>query len=54
MNGGRKCKSGDEVDVHSKVRRLIVWKRGEVSKIKRRSRRRERHEGRVEVRRAIG
>lgn len=43
-------KTGDEVDVHSKWRHRIVWRRGEVGRIKRMTRRRERRTGKQETR----
>ena len=47
----RRIVTGDETDVHSRYRDAIVWRRGEVAAVKRRTNRRERREGRTEVRR---
>ena len=44
----RKTVSGDEVDVVY-ARKHLVWRRGEVTRIKRQMRRRERHEARAEL-----
>jgi hypothetical protein len=44
----RKTVSGDEVDVVY-VRKHLKWQRGEVAKIKRGMRRRERHEAKAEL-----
>jgi hypothetical protein len=40
----------DEWDVVTGWRRLLIWRPGEVATIKRRMRRRERREGRTELR----
>jgi hypothetical protein len=46
----RRAVNGDEVDAHSRWRRVIAWRRGEVAAIKRRTNRRERREGNAEIR----
>lgn len=46
----RLAKRADEVDA-VEVRHHLVWRRGEVREIKRRMRRRERHEARQKLRR---
>ena len=50
--GRRKMKSGDEYDVHTKWRKLYCWtqRAGATAKVKRRTRRRERHEAKQEFR----
>lgn len=42
----RKAVKADEQDVVTGWRRLLAWRRGQVAEIKRRMRRRERHEAR--------
>lgn len=46
----RRTRRGDEVDA-VEHRDVLVWRRGEVAAIKRRMRRRERHNARRELRR---
>lgn len=43
-------KTGDEIDVHCH-RQHIVWHRGEVARVKRMTRRRERHDSTAAIRR---
>jgi hypothetical protein len=45
--------NADEYDVHTRWRRLLVWTKraGATSAVKRKSRRRERHDARNDVRR---
>lgn len=52
----RLVKTGAEQDVHTGWRRVLVWTRraGATSRVKRWSRRRERREGKREVRRGVG
>lgn len=50
----RRAKTADEFDVVSRWRRVLSWRRGEVARIKRRMRRRERHEARQTLRRTEG
>lgn len=45
----RATKRADEVDA-VEVRHHLVWRRGEIAAIKRRMRRRERHEARQQLR----
>jgi hypothetical protein len=47
----RRAKRADEQDVVTGWRRVLCWRRGEVSRVKRRMRRRERHDARRELRR---
>lgn len=49
----RRIITGDEQDVHTKWRRLYCWtqRAGATSKVKRRTRRRERREGKDAIRR---
>jgi hypothetical protein len=51
----RRRADGDEQDVHSRWRHILAGyqRAGATSKVKRRSRRRERHEARDEIRRAV-
>lgn len=44
----RQIKTGEEQDVHG-LRRFLVFRRGEVAAVKRRTNRRERREGKVEA-----
>lgn len=47
----RPRKSGDEQDaLSSRARRLYHWKSGQISKIKRRNNKRERREGKQQIR----
>jgi len=46
----RKTVKADEYDVVTRWRHLLVWRRGAVSAIKRRMRRRERHDAKREIR----
>lgn len=50
--GHRKMKNAAEYDVHTKWRHLLCWtqKPNSTAKIKRNSRRRERHEAKAELR----
>lgn len=48
----RRAMHADEIDA-VEARRFLVWRRGEVRAIKRRIRRRERREGKAEVRGAV-
>lgn len=50
----RQVRHADEVDVVSRWRRVMSWRPGEVAAIKRRIRRRERHEARQQLRREEG
>lgn len=50
MSGRRRVTGGDEQDVHTGWRRVLVWNHGDVAKIKRRTRRRERREGKQQIR----
>lgn len=49
----RQTKRADEVDA-VRARRFLVWRRGEIAEIKRRMRRRERHDARQQLRRTEG
>lgn len=48
----RRIKGHDEQDVHTSWRRVYSWTKrsGATSKVKRRTRRRERREGKIELR----
>jgi len=50
--GRRRMPTGDEQDVHTGWRRLYLWTQrpGATSRVKRRSRRRERHEAKHRLR----
>lgn len=45
----RQTKTADEIDV-TEHRNVLVWRRGEVGRVKRGMRRRERHEGKQQTR----
>lgn len=45
----RQTKTADEIDV-TEHRNTLVWRRGEVGRVKRRMRRRERHDGKQQTR----
>jgi hypothetical protein len=47
----RQARRADEQDVVTGWRRVLSWRRGEVAAVKRRMRRRERHDARRELRR---
>ncbi len=44
----RRIVTGEEQDLYTSWRRVLFWQRGERKKIKRRTHKRERHEGRQE------
>ena len=46
----RRIKTGEEQDIHTRLRRWIHLHRDEVAAVKRRTNRRERREGKVESR----
>ena len=50
----RKTVKADEFDVTTRWRRILVWRRGEVSAVKRRMRRRERHDAQRDIDRRQG
>ena len=47
----RAARNADETDVFSRWRHVVVWRRGEIRRIKRAANRRERHEARLAARR---
>lgn len=50
----RAIKTGEEQDVHTRVRHFLIWRAGAVAAVKRRTRRRERREAKADLRRAGG
>lgn len=48
----RRIVTGDEQDVHTRWRHALVWRRGEVRRVKRTTNRRERREGKADIRTA--
>jgi len=50
----RICANADEAEVHTRWRRVVTWRRGEVTAIKRRTRRRKRREAAHEIATRLG
>jgi len=48
---GRPIKGWDEQDAYTGWRRVMIWRPGEIKKIKQRTHRRERREAKQEIRR---
>jgi hypothetical protein len=47
----RASRNADETDAFSRWRQAVVWRRGEIRRIKRAANRRERHKAKLGVRR---
>lgn len=52
--GDRRVVNGEEEDAHTRWRRMLHWHRGELAAAKRRTRRRERREGKADIRSGAG